>query len=134
MTEYYCSDCNDSVYFLPRKISQDLVENGFSKIRLAIGHGRLDHRTTASACTKVNLIKEVNTSERNRKKRNSGGCLKGPMNEDKNDPISNDKNEPIVQCTDYAILRMNDARKRKEMDFDKKDILIWKQTNGILHL
>ena len=70
MTEYYCSNCNElehSVYFLPRRISQDLVENGFSKIRLAIGHGRLDHRTTAAACTKVNLIKEVNASDRNRK-------------------------------------------------------------------
>ena len=37
MTEYYCNDCNDSVYFLPGRISQDLVENGFSKIRLATG-------------------------------------------------------------------------------------------------
>ena len=60
MTEYYCGNCNDlehSVHFLPRRISQDLVENGFSKIRLAIGHGRLDHRTTAAACTKINLMK-----------------------------------------------------------------------------
>ena len=94
MTEYYCSNYNDlghSVYFLSRRISQDLVENGFSKIRLAIGHGRLDHRTTAAACTKVNLIKEVNTSERNRKKRNSGRCLEDPTLINKNNPISLNK-------------------------------------------
>ncbi len=111
-----------------------MVENGFLKIRLAIGHGRLDHRTTAASCTKVNLLKEVNTSERNRKKRNSGGCLKREsIIINKNDPISkplatsNDKNEPRVQCTDYAILRMDEARKRKEIAFNKKDLLIWKQ-------
>ena len=137
MTEYYCSNYNDlghSVYFLPRRISQDLVENGFSKIRLAIGHGRLDHRTTAAACTKVNLIKEVNTSERNRKKRNSGGCLVDPTLINKNIPILLNKKESTVQCTEYAILRMNEARKRKNIHFNKIDLLIWKETNGILHL
>ena len=137
MTEYYCSNCNDlghSVYFLPRRISQDLVENGFSKIRLAIGHGRLDHKTTAAACTKVILIKEVNTSERNRKKRNSGGCLVEPTLINKSNPISLNKKESTVQCTEYAILRMNKARKRKTIHFNKIELLIWKETNGILHL
>ena len=60
LTEYYCRagiEINKPVYFLPRRISQDLVENGFSRIRLAIGHGRLDHRTTSSAITKVNTGK-----------------------------------------------------------------------------
>ena len=70
MTEYYC--CRETLqtelFFLPRRISQDLVENGFSKIRLAIGHGRLDHRTTAAACVKANLVKEINTANRNSKK------------------------------------------------------------------
>lgn len=78
MTEYYCKKSSEGSipkYFLPHRISQDLVENSFSKIRLAIGHGRLDHRTTAAACAKVNLIKEVNTSDRNRKKRNASGCI-----------------------------------------------------------
>ena len=67
LTEYYCRkgiETEKPVYFLPRRISQDLFENGFSRIRLAIGHGRLDHGTTSSAITKVNTGKEMKSCER----------------------------------------------------------------------
>ena len=129
MTEYYCSKSKNSetpVYFLPRRISQDLVENGFSKIRLAIEHGRLDHKTTANACIKVNLIKEIKSSDRNRKKRNASGC-----NIENN---SNEKREVEITCTDAAVLRMNEARSRKYKAFSENPLLIWKETDGILHL
>jgi hypothetical protein len=104
MTEYYCLKSKDSdtpVYFLPRRISQDLVENGFPKIRLATQHGRLDHKTTANACVKVNLIKEIKSSDRSRKKRNASGCVNL-------DEKCNSENT----CTDTAVHLMSDARRR----------------------
>lgn len=127
MTEYYCSnDCegNISRYFLPRRISQDLVENGFSRIRLAIGHGRLDHRTTAAACAKVNLIKEVNTSDRNRKKRNASGCV----------IESKVVNNNEISCTEYPKMRMDEARSRKNIMFNTINPFEWVETDGVLHL
>ena len=63
ITKYYCNTNNNSgefFCFLPRRISQDLVENAFARIRLAIGHARLDHSTTFNARTQVNMLKEVN--------------------------------------------------------------------------
>ena len=125
MTEYYCSKSKDTdtpVYFLPRRISQDLVENGFSKIRLATQHGRLDHKTTANACVKVNLIKKIKSSDRNRKKRNASGC------------VSNEKCNTEITCTDTAVHLMSEARSRKCESFPESSLLVWKSTNGILHL
>ena len=127
MTEYYCNDGNKNsspVYFLPRRISQDLVENGFSRIRLAIGHGRLDHRTTAAACAKVNLMKEVNTSNRNRKKRNASGCMTEIKISDKNE----------ITCTEYPKLRMDEARSRNMMTFNTINPFEWVTTDGVLHI
>ena len=128
MTEYYCNkNCKDSTskYFLPRRISQDLVENGFSRIRLAIGHGRLDHRTTAAACAKVNLIKEVSTSDRNRKKRNASGCIV-----ESKIAVNND----IITCTEYPKLRMDEARSRKKLIFNAINPFEWVESDGVLHL
>ena len=129
MTEYYCGKSKESknpVYFLPRRISQDLVENGFSKIRLATEHGRLDHKTTANASIKVNLMKEIKSSDRNRKKRNASGCIK-----EKN---TNEMNTDEITCTDVAGQKMNEAKSRKWKLFKESPSIVWKQTNGILHL
>ena len=78
ITNHYCNLNNNTgeyFFFLPRRISQDLVENAFSRIRVAIGHGRLDHITTFNACTEVNMMKEVKISERSSKRRNAAGAL-----------------------------------------------------------
>lgn len=128
MTEYYCkksSEGSKPKYFLPRRISQDLVENSFSRIRLAIGHGRLDHRTTAAACAKVNLIKEVNTSDRNRKKRNASGCIVESKTSIDNENLT---------CTEYPKLRMDEARFRKNLIFYAINPFEWIKTDGVLHL
>ena len=77
ITNRYCNLNNNTgelFFFLPRRISQDLIENAFSRIRVAIGHGRLDHITTFNACTEVNMIKEVKISERSLKRRNAAGA------------------------------------------------------------
>ena len=127
MTEYYC--CRDTLqtelFFLPRRISQDLVENGFSKIRLAIGHGRLDHRTTAAACVKVNLVKK-SILQGEIQKRNASGCVL-VINLLKN------KKEDIP-CTEYAIQLIDEAKKRKDNLFKKINPSVWTKTNGQKHL
>ena len=128
MTEYYCctDTTNTPLFFLPRRISQDLVENGFSKIRLAIGHGRLDHRTTAAACLKVNLVKEINTKNRNAKKRNASGCqieINVPENKMQDIP-----------CTDYAMVLIDEAKERKKNYFKKVNPYLWTETDGQKHL
>jgi hypothetical protein len=37
-------------------------------------------------------------------------------------------------CTDTAVHLMSDARRRKCDSFPKSTVLVWKSTNGILHL
>lgn len=128
MTEYHCCKRNldSSLFFLPRRISHDLVENGFAKIRLAIGHGRLDHRTTAAACVKVNLVKEINTTNRNLKKRNASGCkIESQLSENKGEEIA---------CTEYAILLIDEANNRKNAIFKKPNPYVWTKTNGKKHI
>ena len=78
LTNYYCNMNNiigEHFFLLPRRISQDLVENTFSRIRLAIGHARLDHVSTFNAIVEVNMIKEVKSNIRVAKKGNAGGCI-----------------------------------------------------------
>ena len=81
------------VYFLPRRISQDLVENGFSRIRLAVGHGRLDHKSTLAATVEANLMKEIKYHDRSIRKRNANSSIK-----DNSEEI----NKPEELCTEYA--------------------------------
>lgn len=124
LTEFYCRrgiEINRPVYFLPRRISQDLVENGFSRIRLAIGHGRLDHRTTSSAITKVNTIKEIKCCDRSNKKRNASG-------ESIREDIKGDADE---LCTEYASTRLLDARKARSLVFDEDQPFTWIKKNGV---
>jgi hypothetical protein len=124
LTEYYCRkgvQAKKAVYFLPRRISQDLVENGFSRIRLAIGHGRLDHRTTSSAITKVNTGKETKSCERLNKKRNaSGESVRVEVKEDTDE-----------LCTEYAAKRLFEARKARSLIFDEILPFVWIKVNGI---
>ena len=123
LTEYYCRkaiDNNQFVFFLPRRISQDLVENGFSRIRLAIGHGRLDHRTTSAAITKVNMVKEIKASVRSSKKRNASGQL-----------VANTVIDVDEHCTEYASNLISNAIKAQSMIIDEKCSYIWRIENGI---
>ena len=124
LTENYCRtgiEINKPVYFLPRRISQDLVENGFSRIRLAIGHGRLDHRTTSSAITKVNTGKEIKSCERSNKKRNASG-------ESITVEVKDDTGEV---CTEYAVKRLFDARVARSLIFNEKLPFVWIKVDGI---
>ena len=78
LTEYYSArrhDLSKPFFLLPRRISQDLQENHFSKVRLALRHGRMDHKGSFAACARVNLIKEIKAHGRSTKKRNAGGSL-----------------------------------------------------------
>ena len=124
LTEYYCRkgiEIKKTFYFLPRRISQDLVENGFSRIRLATGHGRLEHRTTSSAITKVNMGNEIKSCERSNKKRNASG-------ESTREEVKEDKDE---LCTEYAAKRLSDAREAISLIFNEKLPFVWKKENGI---
>ena len=100
LTTYYCNNKTDaSRYFLilPRRIIQDLVENVFSRIRLAIGHGRLDHITTYNAIIEVSAIKETKASTRSMQKRNAAGATE----EYKHDDVDN--------CIEYASDCINES-------------------------
>ncbi len=127
ITKYYCSTNNNSgefFCFLPRRISQDLVENAFARIRVAIGHARLDHSTTFNACIQVNMMKEVKVSERATKKRNAAGA-------------NNDVEELSVvnASTDDSISYAANWRKnnavRKNLIYNNSNRIIWTLVNGI---
>ena len=125
MTEYYCSKDNKNstaTYFLPRRISQDLVENGFSRIRLNVGHGRLDHKSTMAACVNVNVMKEVKYSSRSTNKRNANGSQK----------ISSDEtpNNPQILCTEYAKNMKRKVMKEKFELFNETNPYTWEKING----
>lgn len=124
LTEYYCRrsiDNKESVYFMPRRISQDLVENGFSRIRLAIGHGRLDHRTTSSAITRVSMVREIKNCDRLNKKRNASGESVTVNNQTDMDEI----------CTEHATNRILKARADRALIFNEKTPFRWIKENGI---
>lgn len=125
MTEYYCSKKNrddTATYFLPRRISQDLVENGFSRIRLSVGHGRLDHKSTMAACVNVNVMKEVKSSSRSMKKRNANGSQKITVDEL--------PNNPELFCTEYAKNLRKQIMKEKFQLFNEKNAYTWHKING----
>ena len=113
-----------SYFFLPRRISQDLVGNAFSRIRVAIGHARLDHSITFNACTEVNMMKEVRASVRSLNKRNAAGAIT-EIKENLDINASHDK------CLEYAS-------KWKIKSLDSKNIIDntlnkfnWSLVNGI---
>ena len=107
-------------------ISQDLVENGFARVRLAASHGRLDHRTTAAACVESNMIKEIKRNDRRNKKRNAGG---GEV-EEKIDRVA----KPDLKCTEYASECYKTAVKMKCTDFDECKPFTWTLKSGKLFL
>ena len=129
LTRYYCSDDGNTkkpIYIIPRRISQDLVENGFARVRLAASHGRLDHRTTAAACVESNMMKEIKRNDRRRRKRNAGG---GDVEEKKNSVA-----KPDLKCTEYAVECYENAVKMKHTDFDQLKPFVWTLKNGKLFL
>jgi hypothetical protein len=109
---YQVNEC-PNILFLPRRISQDLVENGFS-------NGRLDHRTTSAAITKVNMVKEIKASVRSSKKRNASGQL-----------IANTVIDVDEHCTEYASNLISNAIKAQSMIIDENCPYIWRIENGI---
>ena len=129
LTRYYCSGndhTKNPIYIIPRRISQDLVENGFARVRLAASHGRLDHRTTAAACVESNMIKEIKRNDRRNKKRNAGD---GDI-EEKNVEVA----KPDSKCTEYASECYKAAVKMKNTDFDEFKPFTWALENGKLFL
>jgi hypothetical protein len=115
LTNYYCNINNRSgeyFFLLPRRISQDLVENAFSRIRVAIGHARLDHITTFNATVEVNMMKEVKVTERTAKRRNAAGAL----NEQDATAIS----PPIDEnCFEYTNKSKLESLARRNLSYTK---------------
>lgn len=125
LTETYCTSTdqkNATTYFLPRRISQDLVENGFSRIRLAVGHGRLDHRSTIAAATKVNTMKEVKSNDRSRKKRNADGLHKNMSTEP--------EHKPEESCIEYAKKQNKRIMEEKNLLFNVNLPFTWTSVDG----
>ena len=116
----------DKFYIIPRRVSQDNVENSFARIRLAAAHGRLDHRTTAGAVVKTNVMKEVKRSERCNNKRNSG-----EINTEEGDVNANG---PESLCTEYATQRYDNGLKMRNEDFVSGNPFVWTEKNGKLFL
>ena len=116
LTTYYCNNKNNAsryFFFLPRRISQDLVENAFSRIRLAIGHARLDHITTYNAIVEVSAIKETKASTRSMQKRNAAGA----MEEYKPDDVEN--------CVEYASSRIKESLNRRHLYYNEDNPFKW---------
>lgn len=125
LTNYYCNTNNiigEHFFLLPRRISQDLVENAFSRIRLAIGHARLDHISTFNAIVEVNMIKEVKTNMRVAKKRNAGGCISEIVSN--SDSVEND-------CIEYAKHFRDKSASYKTTIYKKNKPYKWVIINGL---
>ena len=71
------------------------------------------------------MIKEVNTSDRNRKKRNASGCIV-----ESKTSIDNEN----FKCAEYPKLRMDEARLKKNLKFNTINHFEWIKTDGVLHL
>ena len=124
LSEYYCGrkNINDvPVYFLPRRISQDLVENGFSRIRLAVGHGRLDHKSTLAATVEVNLMKEIKCHDRSIRKRNANSSIKDN---------SEEKSNSEELCTEYAKNLRKKILAEKSLLFNQTNPYTWMIKDG----
>ncbi len=126
LTEYYSTRRNDPskpFFLLPRRISSDLQENHFSKVRLALQHGRMDHKGSFAACAKVNQSKEIKAQGRSMKKRNAGGSL--PEGSDNNDQ------DEIEICTEYTTKLRKNVIAIKNRDFREEVPFFWKRVNGL---
>lgn len=128
LTKYYCSVNTNTkypVYIICRRISQDNVENAFSRVKLAAGHNRLDHKTTAAACCEINMMKEIKSNDRSNKKRNAGGGEKSN---------NNVRVESDSFCTDYASDCRMHAVKMRNKDFVEGNPFVWAEKGGKLFL
>jgi hypothetical protein len=107
----------------PRRISSDLQENDFSKVRLALQHGRMDHKGSFAACAKVNLSKEVKAQGRTMKKRNAGGSLVEGSDSNYTDEIE--------ICTEYTTNLRKKIIATKNIDFREEEPYRWVRVNGL---
>jgi hypothetical protein len=126
LTEYYGArrkNNNEKFFILPRRISSDLQENHFSKVRLALRHGRMDHKGSFAACAKVNISKETKAQERSMKKRNAGGSLV----ESSEDNITDE----VELCTEYTTNLRKKVVAMKNVDFKEKEPYRWIKVNGL---
>ena len=125
LTEYYSATRNDlskPFFLLPRRISQDLQENHFAKIRLSLQHGRMDHKESFAACAKVNLIKEIKSHGRNMRKRNAGGALvEGSEGHDTDD---------VEICSEYTTNLRLEVMTIKYREFREDEPYYWTNVNG----
>ena len=146
MTKFHCTKSIENgkeIVFIPRRISQDLVENGFATIKLGAKHGRLDHATTSASCLKSAVVKQLNISARNLKKRNIEECNK----ENENNDNVNGTNQYKKECFDKKKEKNNnslieetfaervarftaDANRRKHEIFEGKTAFSWKFVDG----
>ena len=101
-----------------------MVENAFSRIRVAIGHARLDHCTTFNACTEVNMMK---ASERALNKRNAASAI--TENEENLDSNASNDN-----CLEYASKWKKKSLDRKNNIYSNSNKLSWSLQNGIKKL
>ena len=111
-------------FLLPRRISQDLVENAFSRIRLATGHARLDHISTYNAIVEVNMIKEVKSHVRAAKKRNAGGCPE----------ITSHDDSVEDNCIEYAKKFREESAVFKASIYKKNKPYSWVLINGMANM
>jgi hypothetical protein len=128
LTEFYCEkqlSIGSQVYFVLHRFSQDLLENYFAKVRLGSKHGRLDHITTSASCSKASVVKELKLSERSIKKRNIENCDK----ENDNKQVPNNES-----FTEFAIIKREEAIKRKSMAMKEKILFKWEVINGKKHM
>lgn len=125
LTEYYSATRNDLTkpfFLLPRRISQDLQENHFAKIRLSLQHGRMDHKESFAACAKVNLIKEIKSHGRNMRKRNAGGSLvEGTEGQNTDD---------LEICSEYTTNLRLGVMNIKNREFREEEPYYWTNVNG----
>lgn len=113
---------NEQFFILPRRISSDLHESHSSKVRLALQHGRMDHKGSFAACAIVNLSKETKAQGRSMKKRNAGGSL----------VEVSDKNfkDECELCTKFTKFKEKSCS-NKNIDFREKEPYRWIQVNGL---
>ena len=124
LTYHYTKKNNtigEHFFLLPRRISQDLVENAFSRIRLATGHARLDHISTFNAIVEVNMIKEVKPNMRAAKKRNAGGCPE----------ITSHDNSIEDNCIEYAKKFREESAAYKTSIYKSNKPYSWVLINGV---
>ena len=90
-------------------------------MKLAAGHNRLDHKTSAAACSEINVMKEIKSNYMSNKKRHAGGGVKS------NNTV---EVESDLLCTDYASDCKKHAIIMRNKDFVEGNPFVWVEKNG----